>query len=124
MVKVEDYMEFEWSDDILIARYISDQPLNEEIARALVKARLDFANNQPHKVVIAFPKLSAIPKDAREYLSSEEAQSCIIASAMVTPTLLSKMIINFFLTLVRKNGIENQLFDTEAEALFWIKQLK
>lgn len=123
MVKVEDYIEFGWSDEALIARYISDEPVSLEIAKAVVKARLDFAKHQPHKLMISFPKLSEISKEAREYLSSEEGNQFILAGAMVTPTLISKMMVNFFLNLLKKDEIQIRMFDSEIEALYWLKNI-
>ncbi|MEX1000764.1 MAG: hypothetical protein WDZ35_01470 [Crocinitomicaceae bacterium] len=118
-------IEFEFHEDILVGRYLSDSPITGEIARTIVQQRKTFTNGKACKMVIVFPKLSSIDKNGREYLSSAEAKEDILAGAMVTPSLLSRVIINFFLKFneSKKDNFPTKVFNTEEEAVYWLKSL-
>lgn len=82
--------------------------------------------NKSCKVIIVFPKLSSMDKAGRDYLSSPDAKEGITASAMVTTSILSRVIINFFLKLNNndKGDVPNAVFSSEEDALIWLKELK
>lgn len=121
----EELIAFEWKDDILICRILIQKSINKEIAKQLVQCRKEACKNQPTKLIMVFPKLTNMDKSGRDYLSSDEAKEGVIAGAMVTTTIIGRVIINFFLKLNNKNedDIPNKVFNTEEEALEWIQNL-
>ncbi|MEZ4922576.1 MAG: hypothetical protein R2780_05330 [Crocinitomicaceae bacterium] len=119
-------MEFERVDDlIVIGRYHDEKPITSETARELVRLRKEYTNNELCKLIIVFPKLNNMDKSGRDYLSSEDAKEGILASAMVTNSVLGRAIINFFLKLNNsgKADFPSKVFNTEQEAIQWIKEI-
>lgn len=124
MVDISEYAELEWSDDVLIIRFITDKHIDLEVAKAITAARYEFSERKDHKLVVSFPKIAEADPDAKRYWSSPEAKEHILANAIVTPTVVAKLIVNFFLGMNKGDKYPRKLFDTETEALFWIKNLK
>ena len=120
-----DLLQFEVVDGITVARYSSNKPITAEVAKILVQKRKEFTQNKPCKVAIVFPNLTSIDKGGRDYLSSDDAKENIEASAMVTDSVLGKVVVNFFLKLNnrRNNDIPNKVFNTEKDAIEWLKNL-
>lgn len=124
MTKTET-TEFEMIDNILVARYTSGKAITKEVAQELVRSRKEFMQNKECKVIIVLPRISSMDKGGRDYLSSPEAKEGIIASGMVTTSILSRAIINFFLKLSNngKNDIPTAVFNSEEDAMTWLKKL-
>lgn len=124
--KLDLHLEFERVDDtIIIARYLDSRPITGEIAREMVRLRKEFTQNKEFKTVIVFPTLTNMDKAGRDYLASDEAKEGIIASAMVSKSVLARAIINFFLKLNNKgrNDYPNKVFSSEKDALQWIREI-
>ena len=117
--------EFDMIDDILVARYISGKAITEKVAKEMVRSRKEFMKNKECKVIIVLPRISSMDKGGRDYLSTQEAKEGIMASAMVTTSILSRVIINFFLKLNNNenDNIPNAVFSSEEDALIWLKKL-
>ena len=117
--------EFEMIDDILVARYISGKAITEKVAKEMVRSRKEFMKNKACKAIIVFPRISSMDKGGRDYLSTKEAKEGITASAMVTTSILSRVIINFFLKMNNNENddIPTAVFSSEEDALTWLKEL-
>lgn len=125
MLEDED-LQMTFVDDILVVRYLTKKPITLEIAKTLVERRKEITKYQECRVAIVMPNLSNITKEARDYLSSEDATELLEASAMVTGSILGRVIVNFFLKLNarRNNGVPNQVFNNEEDAIMWLKNLR
>jgi hypothetical protein len=112
-------------NNIVITRYLDTRAVTGPVAEEMVRRRKEFTNNEPCKVITVFPKLSNMDKAGRDYMSSEDAKEGIIASAMVTNSILGRAIINFFLKLNNKDrqDFPSKVFNTEEEAIQWIKEI-
>jgi hypothetical protein len=112
-------------NNIVITRYLDTRAVTGPVAEEMVRRRKEFTNNEPCKVIIVFPKLSNMDKAGRDYMSSEDAKEGIIASAMVTNSILGRAIINFFLKLNNKDrqDFPSKVFNTEEEAIQWIEEI-
>ena len=117
--------EFEMIDDILVARYISGKAITEKVAKEMVRSRKEFMKNKACKAIIVFPRISSMDKGGRDYLSTQEAKEGIMASAMVTTSILSRVIINFFMKMNNNenNNIPTAVFSSEEDAMTWLKEL-
>ena len=118
-------IKFEYKDDILIARYDSNKSITKNIAIEMVKERKDYTQGKSVKIVMVFPHLTNMDKGGRDYLSSDDAKEGILATAMVTNSIIGRVIINFFLKLNNKNNQDfpNKVFNNEEDALEWIKKI-
>ena len=118
-------VEFETKEGIIIARFSSDKPITLEVAKNLVLQRKAYTQNKPFKIIFVFPKITSMDKGGRDYLSTDEAKEGVIASAIVTKSVLGRVIINFFLKLNDndKDNFPNKVFNNEEDAFNWIKDI-
>ena len=121
----DQYLHLRYDDDILIATFIKNVSITEEVAKQMVAERKAFTGNREVKVLIIFPKLSNMDKGGRDYLSTDEAKEGIKAGAVVTKSMLARVIINFFMKLNNndKDPYPSKIFNTEEEALKWLKSV-
>jgi hypothetical protein len=64
--------------------------------------------------------IRSISKEARDFFSMNNRDSCIIAFAIIIDSPLSKIIGNFFMGL-NKPRVPARLFTDESEAIKWLK---
>jgi len=119
----EIIIEFKRVDDIVIAKIDSDLRIDLELAKNLVQQRLAYCKNEDCKLVLVLDKLQQFDKSARNYMSSGEAGDGIIASALVSNSVLGNIIINFFLRLNNQNEFPSKFFKSEELAIEWIKDI-
>ena len=125
MVKVQDtpYVHYKLQDDLLIATYKKGVKLSLDMAKEIVKARLEFTNHKPSLVLIYNQGVVSMDKKARDYLSSNEGISGIIAAAIVLDSPFGSFLGNFFLS-VTKPKIPARIFSKKEEALKWIQKYR
>jgi hypothetical protein len=111
---------------------------NDGIARTKVKPYTDVTLEEAKENSIAVNALSAgesfpllidsrqirsITKEARDFFSMNNRESCVSAFAIIIDSPLSRIIGNFFMGL-NKPRVPARLFTTETEALKWLKEFK
>jgi hypothetical protein len=117
-----EFMRLEWRNGIIRGMY-KQGPITLDMAKKVVHNRLKFANYRDVPIMIGENGLRSIEKDAREYLSSDEGIKGLKAGALVTKSLFSRHLANFFIRIsVIRPKIPTRLFSDEEEALEWLKQ--
>jgi len=77
----------------------------------------------PYGMLINVSSLKTISREAREYYRAVEDPT-VVGAAIVVNSALARVIGNFVVGLGRpKNGKPVQLFQSEAEARFWLRGL-
>ena len=115
-------MRLEWRGGIIRGTY-KKGPITLDLAKQVVQNRLKFADYKDVPIMIGENGLKSIEKEAREYLSSDEGIQGLKAGAIVTKSIFSRHIANFFIRIsVIQPKIPTRLFSTEEEALQWLKQ--
>lgn len=117
-----EFMRFEDHGDILYVWYKTGT-YTLDIAKSMVKNRKEFTNHQPVKVLVKQAGLKGIKKEARAYLSSEEAVEGIISAAILSKNSFERHLANFFLgiTVIRPK-VPTKLFNDEKEAIAWLNK--
>ena len=120
----KEYAHFEFLDDILCVTFLSKE-ITLEIAQHVVQQRIELTNNKDFKVLISVNKITLIPKKARDYFSTDAAKKGIKASALISNTPISNMIINFFLGIndITKEEFPSKVFSSKENGLKWLKSL-
>lgn len=120
-----DFYRFIFSDDILSLTYI-EGPITIDIAKEVVQKRLELTGGQSVLLLVDDEDLKGIDRDARDYLSSDEAVEGLIAAALLSSNYFSRHLANFFLkiTAINKPKIPAKVFGSRAEAKKWLKQYK
>ena len=91
-----------------------------EGAKEIVRNRLAFTNNMPHRVLVIDEGAKLFSKEARDYLSKDGA-SGIIAGAVVIKSVYGSFLGNFFLKLTNP-PFPSRLFTDEKHAQEWLEQ--
>jgi hypothetical protein len=90
-----------------------------EHAIEMVSIRKKATNNVPRLVIMDGSNIINVSKEARDYLSSEEATEGIIAGAFIVDSPLTKILGNFFLKISKPNK-PSKLFTNREEAIEWL----
>lgn len=119
-----EFMRLEWREGVVVGTY-KEGPITLEMAKEVVKNRLEFTRNNDAPIMINDSGLRSIEKGAREYLSSDEGIQGLKAGALVTNSIFGRHLANFFIRIaVIQPKIPTKLFSNEKEALEWLKQYR
>jgi hypothetical protein len=96
--------------------------INLEIAKEIIKFRLEFTNNEPTIIFIDSSKVKTICKDSRDYFGSKEGTENLIAVAILTKSKLSVFLANFLLKVnLKSSKTKIKLFSEKEKAVLWLK---
>ena len=125
MKKILDtpYVHFELQDDLLFCTYKKGLRLNLDMAKEIVKARLEFTNYIPALVVVYNAGVISMDKKARDYLSSEEGLRGCIAGTIVLDSPFGLFLGNFYLS-VTKPKMPTRIFSKTEDALKWLDKFR
>lgn len=127
MGKTQNSAFFLGADGIVYAKTINSMPLTREVLKENFELIQNISTelDRPIKVFAESSKMQRLSRCAREYMRSDEAKSYdqyIVASILLTPNQLSKMLGNFIIGL-RKQARPMKIFTDEAAALDWLKKI-
>lgn len=91
-------------------------------ARENVAAQLELTRGVPCYAVAYLTRLTGIDSEAREY-SAEKASEMYLATALVAPNLVSRMLASLLLR-VNTLSVPTRVFKAEAEAVEWLLDLR
>lgn len=103
---------------ILVGTYLCET-VDLETAKCAVKYRLDNYGNKDFPLLVYTNKVKHITRDARIYLASEIGCRKIKSCAILTDSLLTRVIANFFLQ-INKPLVPTRLFTNEESARQWL----
>ena len=120
----DEYGHYEFIGDVLAVTFLTKE-VTLEIAKHVIKRRIELTEGQNYKVLISVNKITLVPKKVRDYLSTDPAKKGIKASAIISNTPISNMIINFFLGIndLTKEDFPSKVFSTKESGLKWLKSL-
>jgi len=110
-------------DDILHCSFDPHTKVTIDIAKYMVSKRMEIAGNKLHPICGDYRNVSYLDKEARDYFSSEEGQTNLTAGALIINSSLTKVIVNFYLTLT-KPRLPARMFTDLKEATSWLEQYK
>ena len=117
------FVHYELQDDLLIGTYKKGLKISLEMAKEIVKARLELTGHQPVVALALNQGVLSMDKKARDYLSSDEGVRGIIAGAIVLDTPFGSFLGNFYLS-VTKPKIPLRIFSKKETALNWLQQFR
>jgi hypothetical protein len=116
------YVSFEIKNDILYVIYLPGAFITIDIAKDIVKQRIEYTGGDPYAMLITGEGLRAINKEARDYLSADGTIG-VIAGALLVNSVYTEFFGNFFLRIT-KPEIPAKLFTDKNKALEWLEQFK
>lgn len=114
---------FEIKDGILYGKYREGLVITLEVAKDIVKNRMKFSENNSYPIIVFTDGMKSISKEARDYLGGKEGSAGIIAGAVVTKSVYTTFIGNFFLK-VNKPPLPTKMFTDVKDAVEWLEQYK
>jgi hypothetical protein len=77
----------------------------------------------PWPILVDIRRMKPLSRDVRRYYTSPEATRRVKAVAMLVHSPLSRVLANFFITMIKPN-VSTRIFTDETEALAWLKGFK
>ncbi len=116
-----DFVILEIENGIMRLTYKAGATINLDNAKTIVQKRLQLTNKKAIPVIIDDIGFKGIEKDARDYLSSDEGIKGISAAALVSKSVFSAYLANFFLKIsFYKPKMPARVFKDESEARKWL----
>ena len=119
MKKIGDFVDLEMHDKYLIARYKAGPKIDLSAAKTILNERLEFTNYKSVPVLVIDSGLVSMDKQARDFLSSDEAIKGIRASAIISSSVVNSMLVNFILKISRPN-LPVKVFTDLSAAENWL----
>ena len=118
------YVHFELENDIVIVTFKRNLVITIEIAEEIVKDRLLFIEGKSYPILADIRIMKSVDKASREYFGSDKGQEGVRAGALLTDSVFSTFLGNFFLKLefFNKSPLPTRLFTDKNEAMEWLKQ--
>ncbi|HTB31955.1 MAG TPA: hypothetical protein VK808_08010 [Bacteroidia bacterium] len=118
------YISFEIKDDILYVTYLPGGAIDLEIAKEIVKSRLEYTESKPYPILVIDNGVVSMNKEARDYSSDKDGGlKGALAGAVLSKSVYSEFLGNFFLRIT-KPEIPAKVFTDKAKALEWLEQFK
>ncbi len=118
------HINFEIKDDILYVTYLPGGAINLEIAKEIVKTRLEYTENKSYPILVIDNGVVSMNKEARDYSSDKDGGlKGVLAGALLLKSVYSEFLGNFFLRIT-KPAIPAKVFTDKAKALEWLEQFK
>lgn len=115
---------FSIEDGILFCSYKRLLTIDLDIAKMIVKDRLDFTEGKSYPIVIDFSNLKSANKEARDYMNDPEGGlKGLLAGAFVSNNVVATLFINLYLK-INKPTVPARFFTSKEEALNWIRKIK
>lgn len=109
-----------WDDDNVLAQRFKVSKIGLEEAKSVVALRHTIQKDQ--RLFFAdISKVSSVSKEARDYFASSYATDKVIAVAFYTSSIISRMLVTFFLAFNRPD-VPSKIFSDEQEAMQWLRQ--
>ncbi len=124
VLETEDVL-FEIVNNVCYMTYKDELKITLDNAKRIVSDRKKFTEGKNYAGIIFMTGLTSINREARMYLSSDEAITGINACAVVSDSGFNNFLANFFLRIsFNKPKMPVKLFTSKAKALKWLEQYK
>lgn len=106
------------TNGILVGTYLAEA-IDLKMAQSVVINRMKLYGEKDYPLLIHMNNVKHVTKDARDYFASKEGCQKIKSCAIITNSIVTRVIANFFLTL-NKPLVPTKLFTDEESAKQWL----
>ncbi len=110
-----------WIEDNILYQVFLKSNIDLEMAKQAIEAKFAVCNGKDYPAFVDVRVIKNATREAREYFSGEKGAKYISVAAILAPTLISKLIGNFFITFNRP-PVKIKLFTDKEEALNWLHE--
>jgi hypothetical protein len=107
-------------DSIVLIAYRKGLSIDLEVAKEIVKERLNFFDGENYPVLIDGRHVKLLTQGARDYFSSEIGMKGVKALAILPGRYLTVVMAKLFMKF--KPKIPMKIFRTKEQALKWLRQ--
>jgi hypothetical protein len=119
-----DYVSIWIEDEILFSNYKKQLVIDIEIAKQIVKDRIEFTGGKSYFILIDFTYLKSITKEARDYMNSAEGGlKGLLGGAFLSNNVVGTLFVNLYFK-VSHPPIPSRFFNSKVEAITWLKKIK
>jgi hypothetical protein len=120
-----EYIAYSFENEILYAKFLNNVAIDLGAAKKIFHYRMDFTGGRSFPILVDSTGIKSTTKEARDFLSSDEARAGVKATAILISGYLSSAIANFFLNVtVKKPLVPTRIFSDRQKAINWLKQYK
>lgn len=93
--------------------------LNDSV-KQLTFLRSKFDGVNKHLVLADLGAYTTISKEAREFSERPESNEITMATAVLTRSLAQRIIVNFIISIIKKQAMKLRAFDNKEKAIEWL----
>jgi hypothetical protein len=117
-----------WSEDsdidIIFGSYSPRLEIDIEIAKELVKNRIEFSDGVPSYALIDFSNVKSVTKEARDYMNDPEGGlKGVLGGAFLSNNVVATLFINLYLK-INKPIVPAKFFTNKKDALEWLRTIR
>lgn len=116
------HVSFEIKDDILYVAYLHNAVITIDIAKEIIRLRLEYTNGVAYPLLITGEGIRAMDKESRDY-SAKHGVEGVLAAALLGSSVYAEFFGNMFLRITQTT-IPSKLFTDKQQALLWLEQFK
>jgi hypothetical protein len=114
----------EKDDDIVFFKYSPKLEMDIEIAKEIVRSRLEYTGGTPTYTLIDFTNVHLVTKEARDYMNDPAGGlKGILGGAFLSNNLVTTLFINLYLR-INKPSVPAKFFTKKEEAVNWLNEIK
>jgi len=110
---------FFYEEGILNINFKEDADVQLENAQENLRIRKEFQQEEKVKVLSDVSLVWNVSKEARAFFASKQVTDLNIAMAMITNSLTSKILANFFMKF-NKPAAPTKMFNSKEKAIAWL----
>ena len=112
-----------WLENGIAYCIIKTRKIDGQVAREMVSLRHQFFKGRHFPSIVDVRSVKSVTKEARDIFASHDGTVMLKAAALVTSSVIGKMLATFFMTFNKPN-IPIKLFSAEDEAVEWLASYK
>jgi len=112
-----------WEEEEITCYVFKKPVLDLELVKLAIATRSRLTNNSPCLLIIDMSNVKSTTKEARSYYAASNTEDLVKAVALITPSLVTKMMATFFINF-DKPPIPVKMFSTKPKAIAWLKSLE
>lgn len=110
-----------WEEEGIICFKYKQKTITIDVAKLGVEIRLRVSNNKPALMYVDLTNVNNVTKESRDYYASPEAVELLLATAVYTPSHLTRTLFTFF-KYFNKPRLPIQYFSDKEKAFHWLNK--
>jgi hypothetical protein len=119
LIDKEEY-QFYLENDILFFKYLVSH-VTFELAVKILDDKISIVNNKQYLTILDTHQVKTIENSAKKIMASSRGLEGISKCAIITNSIVQKVIVNFFLIL-EKPQVPTKIFNDYAPAMAWLNK--